>query len=173
MRDALSESLYTLLLDLNRQWSQPPMNILRVIRNEFFHLLGTDHIAVDANGVPIARATDRAAVERAAPHAAAYFSGADFEPPEKPVAEPLLVSPDIAANISDPMGGHTKEDLEPARKPGLGGGVPPGWVPGTDMLTNPAAETAVKPSDEQVQTTNQVSDKDDSATTAKSQVKLN
>lgn len=78
MRDALSESLYTLLDHLNRQWSQPPMNILEVIRNEFLHDLKGDHIAVDARGTPIARAADRAAVERAAPNAAAYFSGADF-----------------------------------------------------------------------------------------------
>lgn len=78
MRDALSESLYTLLDHLNRQWSQPPMNILEVIRNEFLHDLKGDHIAVDARGTPIARAADRAAVERAAPNATAYFSGADF-----------------------------------------------------------------------------------------------
>lgn len=77
MRDGLSESLYALLFDLNRQWS-PPMNILQVFRNEFLHKLGTDHIAVDRNGVPIARAADRASIEKAAPDAAAYFSGPDF-----------------------------------------------------------------------------------------------
>lgn len=55
------------------------MNILDVIRNEFLHAIGTDHIAVDHAGTPIARAADRASVEHAAPDAAAYFSGADFE----------------------------------------------------------------------------------------------
>jgi hypothetical protein len=62
------------------------MSPLQVIRNEFFHLLGGDHIAVNAQGVPIARAGSRAAVEQAAPDAAAYYSGADFEP-AVPVAE--------------------------------------------------------------------------------------
>lgn len=104
MRDALSESLYTLLFDLNRQWSQPQMNILKVIRNEYFHLLGDDHIAVDANGVPIARAADRAAVERAAPHAAAYFSGADFaETGTTHVEAPVPVTTGVAAVTSTPI----------------------------------------------------------------------
>lgn len=78
MRDETAERLYILLLDLNQQWSAP-MRILDVIRNEFLHAIGTDHIAVDHAGVPIARAADRASVEHAAPNAAAYFSGADFE----------------------------------------------------------------------------------------------
>lgn len=102
MRDALSESLYILLDHLNRQWSQPQMNILKVIRNEYFHLLGDDHIAVDANGVPIARAADRAAVERAAPNAAAYFSGVDFAAPADntyTIIEPPIVQPGVPVSV--------------------------------------------------------------------------
>lgn len=103
MRDALSESLYTLLLDLNQQWTRP-MNIHDVFKNDFLHNLGTDHIAVDHSGTPIARATDRTAVERAAPDAAAYFSGADFDAAEQPVEalEPVLApEPPVVAPEAD------------------------------------------------------------------------
>jgi hypothetical protein len=76
------------------------MNPLQVIRNEFFHLLGTDHIAVNAQGVPIARADSRAAVEQAAPDAAAYYTGADFEP-SIPVAE--IDADPVAVFTPDPV----------------------------------------------------------------------
>lgn len=54
------------------------MNVLEVIRNEFLHNLGEDHIAVDHTGTPIARASTHEAVKQAAPTAAAYFSGAEI-----------------------------------------------------------------------------------------------
>lgn len=77
------------------------MNPLQVIRNEFFHRLGADHIAVDQTGTPIARAGDRASVEKAAPGAAAYFSATDFTdltptpptPVETTFPEPIKVMP--------------------------------------------------------------------------------
>lgn len=103
MRDALSESLYTLLFDLNRQWSQPPMNILEVIKNEFLHNLKTDHIAVDHTGTPIARAADRASVEHAAPNAAAYFSGADFATTDSTPLADAVVATGVSAVTPTPI----------------------------------------------------------------------
>lgn len=91
------------------------MNPLQVIRNEFFHLLGTDHIAVDQSGTPIARSTTRASVEQAAPNAAAYFSATDFvdltpatpAPVEVTFPEPVKVMPS-AGLIDTPRPGDDK-----------------------------------------------------------------
>lgn len=75
------------------------MNPLQVIRNEFLHLLGNDHVAVDASGTPIARAGSLDAVKQAAPDATAYFTGKDFVPvptaPTKPAAPaaPVTTAP--------------------------------------------------------------------------------
>lgn len=118
MRDETAERLYILLLDLNQQWSAP-MRILDVIRNEFLHAIGTDHIAVDHAGTPIARAADRAAVVQAAPDAAAYFSGADFEPAK--------AAPAPVAGVRDWATGKPTDDE-------------PGWVSAATARSAPVAE---------------------------------
>ena len=79
------------------------MNPLQVIRNEFFHKLGNDHIAVDQSGTPIARSTTRASVEQAAPNAAGYFSAADFPDlaAPKPPATPYPTYAPPGENTAD------------------------------------------------------------------------
>lgn len=128
------------------------MNILQVFRNEFLHKLGTDHIAVDRNGVPIARASDRASIKKAAPDAAAYFSGPDFEaaaavqPTEIPVEAPEpIVSETTPADVATVPPAPTPDDAPP--DPNL----PTTPYPG-DLAADPMT---IKPSDEQSQTTNQ------------------
>ncbi len=107
MRDQRNESVYHLLNQLNEQWSMQ-VRPEDVFKNEFLHDLKTDHIAVDERGVPIARATDRASLTRAAPGAAAYFSADDLKdilpipstPPSKipvpkaPFAAPVAPTPE-------------------------------------------------------------------------------
>src|ERR1035437_144231 len=94
MRDETDEAVYALLNRLNHQWTQgsPTMKPEHVTHNEFLTNLGTDHVAVDERGVPIARASDRATLTRAAPGAAASFSGEDFYPP----AAPVLAVPSVS-----------------------------------------------------------------------------
>lgn len=131
------------------------MNILDVIRNEFLHDLKTDHIAVDHTGTPIARATDRAAVERAAPNAAAYFSGADLAAIGVDAAETtgfvVAREPDsfqvtTAYNNFLPNTASAPEVVVAPETPVV--------APEVDFV---APET-VKPSDEQGQTANQLPD---------------
>lgn len=49
-----------------------------VKHNSFTENLGTDYVAVDANGAVLARASDEAGARRAVPGAAAFFTGKDF-----------------------------------------------------------------------------------------------
>lgn len=61
----------------------------QVRRTAFTESLGDDEwIAVLPNGEPVCRAKDKAGVVRAYPHAAAFFSGADFKE-GRPAAEPF------------------------------------------------------------------------------------
>lgn len=60
----------------------------KVRHNAFSDNLKTDHIAVDLDGNILARSFDRASVQSAAPTAAAYFTGADFNQ-ETAAAEPV------------------------------------------------------------------------------------
>lgn len=158
------------------------MNILEVFKNEFLHKLGLDHIAVDANGVPIARASDRASVERAAPNAAAYFSGADFAAPEAPaVAETTkpveyfpAPPPELAAPVVAPVVAPSPVDaVIPPAPPQDNDHIEPGSEqfpepvaadapPDPNLPTTPYPElsgpAAIVPSDEQSQTANQAPD---------------
>lgn len=82
MRDDQDEIVYVRLNQLNHLWKRTPrMTPDQIFRNEFTNNLGTDWIAVNAQGTPICRADNRASVEHAAPDAEAYFTGADLEPP--------------------------------------------------------------------------------------------
>lgn len=129
------------------------MNILEVFRNEYLHLLGLDHIAVDANGVPIARASDRASVERAAPNAAAYFSGADFaaaagalaaaDPAPGIVPGPVSVEPtDI---LPDPVGTDAPAIVATPEPPPQDNDH---IEPGTELFPEAPAETETPVSEE-------------------------
>lgn len=58
---------------------QPTMLKAKDVRpNGFSESLGSDFIAVDAYGNPVARASDRESVERAAPNHSGIFTGKDF-----------------------------------------------------------------------------------------------
>ena len=70
------------------------MKAADVRHNAFSENLGTDHIAVNAGGIPIARSTDRASLE----HAVAgldqpvhFFTGSDFTD-IKPTAAPVTAA---------------------------------------------------------------------------------
>lgn len=60
------------------------MDTSQVKLNAFTDNLGTDWVAVDAQGNVLTRAGDKDTVQRAVPFAAAYFTGSDFE--KKPAA---------------------------------------------------------------------------------------
>ena len=49
-----------------------------IVPNDYLTDLGTDHVAIAANGHPIGRASTREAIERACPGAAAYVTAADM-----------------------------------------------------------------------------------------------
>lgn len=51
----------------------------QVLRNDFTENLGTDVVAVNANGTVIGRAGSEDTARRANPDAAAFFTGKDFE----------------------------------------------------------------------------------------------
>lgn len=71
----------------------PKLKADAVKSNAFSENLGTDFIAVDANGTPVARASDRETVERAAPGHSGVFTGKDFPksgPKGEPVPEPTI-----------------------------------------------------------------------------------
>jgi hypothetical protein len=113
------------------------MHIRDIFKNEFLHNLGHDHIAVDHAGIPIARAPDRQALERAAPGAAAYFSADDlkdilpippaapsqvpvpnapFSPPVAPTIEPVKVmpvTPDMPDTPKPDWENETPTNLQP------------------------------------------------------------
>lgn len=75
-----------------------------VFKNEFLTNLGTDHVAVDARGMPYSRAGNREAVVRAAPDAAAYFTGEDFDPVSVSVpAPPAIPIPVPSAPAAPPV----------------------------------------------------------------------
>lgn len=143
------------------------MNILEVFKNEFLHKLGLDHIAVDANGVPIARASDRASVEKAAPNAAAYFSGADFTVPELPAAAettktveyfpappPELVAPEAPVVAGNPVSDAPEAPVVVPSAPFISAFT----IDSVSSSTGFVDPTTVVPNDERSQTANQAPD---------------
>jgi len=96
-----------------------------VIRNEFLTNLKTDFIAVDHRSVPISRASDLPSVQKAAPDAAAYFTGADFDTNVvniKGVAAQAEPGPDLTAfapgvTAAMPIGLHTDTPPPPLATP--------------------------------------------------------
>lgn len=76
----------------------------KVRHNAFSDNLKTDHIAVDLDGNILARSFDRASVQSAAPTAAAYFTGADFNKEAaaaESVDEPVADAPPVKASKPD------------------------------------------------------------------------
>lgn len=76
-------------------------------RHKFFKDLGTDWVAVAANGMPLARAATEAAVRRAAPDAAYYATGV------KSSGEDTAERLKAVANTQEPVV-LTRTDLTPA-----------------------------------------------------------
>lgn len=117
-----------------------------VLKNEFLTNLGTDHIAVDERGVPIARASDRAALTRAAPGAAAYFSSEDFDPvsvfiPTPPVVPMLVPSAPAAPPVTpteEPVFVMPLGDLPDTPKPDWSKELPNNWQPASIQAEWPA-----------------------------------
>ncbi len=126
MRDEAMERLYYLLDDLNIQWSTR-MKPADVFKNEFLTDLKADFVAVNAAGMPIARSTTLESVTRAAPDAAAYFTGKDFDTnvvnifpkgvaaEANPGLDPAIFAPGVTAAM--PIGDHTDTPPPPLATP--------------------------------------------------------
>jgi hypothetical protein len=73
-----------------------------VRQSGFTENLGSDVIAVDANGVVLSRASNLESAQRAVPGAAAYFSGKDFSGKQSLKTEPIPDAP--ASPVNPPPG---------------------------------------------------------------------
>jgi hypothetical protein len=73
-----------------------------VRQSGFTENLGSDYIAVDANGAVLARAGDEESAKRAVPGAAAYFSGKDFSGKQSLKTERIPDAP--ASPVNPPPG---------------------------------------------------------------------
>lgn len=98
----------------------PTLKAKDVRGNAFTDNLGHDFIAVNAEGVPIARSADKESLERAAPNHSGIFTGKDF-PKDGPSAtnspdEVPMVTPTGEAAIGDnidPTAVATQREAEP------------------------------------------------------------
>ena len=127
---------------INNTTEQTPMPTehitpAKVRHNAFTENLGTDFVAVDPQGNVLARSDNEEGARRAAPDAAAFFTGKDFgkpmvdgsafdhdgdgkpggRAPNKTAAVETTAEPEQAEEPPEPEAEEPKADDKPARKP--------------------------------------------------------
>ena len=74
-----------------------------IVPNAFLDNSGSDWIAVNANRIPIGRASDLAALTRACPDAAAYLQMPQAAPAEQPPEQPPEQQPEQQPEAPSPL----------------------------------------------------------------------